>query len=92
MMPIIIWAAIITLSCYALAMILALLRLFSGPASQDRILVADFIYNIGMLCVLVLGIYYNSSVYYEIAFIMVLFGFISSVSMAKFLIRGEVIE
>jgi len=92
MMPIVTWAAIITLSCYGLAMILALYRLFSGPASQDRILAADFIYNVAMLCVLVLGIYYNNTVYYEMAFIMVLFGFVSSVSMAKFLIRGEVIE
>lgn len=92
MMPIVTWAAAITLFCYVLAMILALYRMFIGPASQDRILAADFIYNIAMLSVLALGIYYNSSVYYEMAFIMVLFGFVSSIAMAKFLIRGEVIE
>ncbi|MGL4666509.1 MAG: K+/H+ antiporter subunit F [Saezia sp.] len=92
MMPMMTGVVIITLLCYALAMLIATYRLFAGPASQDRILAADFIYIVGMLSVLVLGIYYNSAVYYEMAFIMALFGFVSSICMAKFLIRGEVIE
>lgn len=92
MMPILHWAVLITLSSYAIAMILAMLRLLLGPSSQDRILAADFIYNVGTLFILVLSIYFVSITYYEIAFLMALFGFISSVSLAKFLIRGEVIE
>jgi multicomponent K+:H+ antiporter subunit F len=30
--------------------------------------------------------------YFEGAFLMVLFGFVSSIALAKFLLRGEVIE
>lgn len=92
MMPILHWAVIITLSSYVIAMVLATVRMLLGPSSQDRILAADFIYNVGTLFILVLSIYFVSITYYEIAFLMALFGFISSVSLAKFLIRGEVIE
>ena len=81
-----------TLVCYALAIALATLRLLRGPSAQDRIQAVDFIYVNGMLVVLVLGIRYASSMYFEAALLMALFGFVSSTALAKFLFRGEVIE
>lgn len=47
--------------------------------------------GIGMLTMLVLAIRYDSEMYFEGAMVMVLFGFVGSVAMAKFLLRGEVI-
>jgi multicomponent K+:H+ antiporter subunit F len=41
---------------------------------------------------LALAIRYDSSMYFEGALLMALFGFVSSAAMAKFLLRGEVIE
>lgn len=81
-----------TLVCFALAIALATLRLMRGPSAQDRIQALDFIYVNGMLVVLVLGIRYASSMYFEAALLMALFGFVSSTALAKFLFRGEVIE
>lgn len=82
----------LTLVLYALAMGVALMRLARGPAAQDRVLALDFLYVVGMLTMLVLAIRYDSSMYFEAALLMVLFGFVSSVALAKFLLRGEVIE
>ncbi len=81
-----------TLVLYALAMVLGLLRLARGPSAQDRVLALDFIYVVGMLVMLVLAIRFDSSMYFEGALLMVLFGFVGSVAMAKFLLRGEAIE
>ncbi len=81
-----------TLVMYALAMAVAMLRLMRGPAAQDRVLALDFVYVVGMLVMLVLAIRYESEMYFEGAMLMVLFGFVSSVALAKFLLRGEVIE
>lgn len=81
-----------TLMLYALAMALGLLRLARGPSAQDRVLALDFIYLVGMLVMLVLAIRFDSSMYFEGALLMVLFGFVGSVAMAKFLLRGEAIE
>ena len=73
-------------------MLLALWRMLRGPAAQDRVLALDLIYIIGMLIALVIGLRYTSSMYFEAALLIALFGFVSSAAMGKFLLRGEVIE
>ena len=90
--PILMYAVYITLCCYGIAIIISLFRLFKGPASQDQILIADFIYNISLLIVLVLGIRSVSTMYFEVVLLMALFGFVSTMAFSKFLLRGEVIE
>jgi multicomponent K+:H+ antiporter subunit F len=67
-------------------------RLVKGPRAQDRVLALDLLYLHGMLFMLVLGIHHASDTYFEGALLIALFGFVSSSAMAKFLLRGEVIE
>lgn len=78
--------------CFMLAMLLALVRLFLGPSAQDRVLAFDTMYINGMLTLLMLGIRSHSGVYFDMALLIALFGFVSSIALAKFLLRGEVIE
>lgn len=85
-------AVTLTLVMYALAIGVALLRLFRGPRAHDRVLALDFIFAVAMLVMLALAIRYDSSMYFEGALLMALFGFLSSAALAKFLLRGEVIE
>jgi multicomponent K+:H+ antiporter subunit F len=92
MSPLLSTAIGVTLVLYALAMAIGLLRLVQGPSAQDRVLALDFVYVVGMLVMLVLGIRADSEMYFEGAMLMVLFGFVGSLAMAKFLLRGEVIE
>ncbi|MCA0243947.1 MAG: K+/H+ antiporter subunit F [Proteobacteria bacterium] len=92
MSPWLSWAITATLVLYFGAMGVAAWRLFRGPAAQDRVLALDFIYVVGMLAMLVLAIRYDSEMYFEGALLMALFGFVSSMALAKFLLRGEVIE
>lgn len=92
MSPILAIAISVTLMLYAIAMVFGLMRLLRGPSAQDRVLALDFMYVVGMLVMLVLAIRFESSMYFEGALLMVLFGFVGSVAMAKFLLRGEAIE
>lgn len=85
-------ATTVTMLLYAVAMVLALVRLLRGPRAQDRVLASDFVFIVGMLMMLVLAIRYNSPMYFEGALLMAMFGFVGSMAMAKFLLRGEVIE
>ena len=85
-------AVSLTLVLYALAMALALARVLRGPSAQDRVLALDFVYVVALLAMLVLSIGYASSMYFDAALLMALFGFVGSAAMAKFLLRGEVIE
>ena len=78
--------------CVVLAMLCTLLRLFRGPRAQDRALALDSFYIQGMLVLLLLGIRSSSTFYFDMALLIALFGFVGTTALAKFLLRGEVIE
>lgn len=76
----------------ALAMCFSAYRLFRGPRAQDRVTSIDSLYINGLLSVLVLGIRTGSTAYFEAALIIAVAAFASTSALAKFLMRGEVIE
>jgi multicomponent K+:H+ antiporter subunit F len=86
------WAVGFALAAFALGMLGATVLLLRGPAAHDRVLALDTLYVNGMLMVLTLGIRFGSRVYFDIALLMALIGFVGSAAMAKFLLRGEVME
>jgi multicomponent K+:H+ antiporter subunit F len=76
----------------ALAMACAAARLIIGPGAQDRVLALDTLYVNAMLLILVLGMREASHLYFEAALVIAMLGFVSTAALAKFLLRGEVIE
>ena len=86
------FAATFASACVVVAMIFAALRIFLGPRAQDRVLAFDTLYINGMLTLLLLGIRSSSSLYFDMALLIALFGFVGTIALAKFLLRGEVIE
>ena len=80
------------LVCVLVAMLLCALRLVLGPSAHDRVLALDTLWMTGMVLALVLGIRFGTQVYFEVAVLIALVGFVSTVAMAKFLMRGEIIE
>ncbi|HLU79475.1 MAG TPA: K+/H+ antiporter subunit F [Burkholderiaceae bacterium] len=85
-------ALFFALGCFVLAICMAVYRLAVGPSMADRVLALDAMYINGMLTLLTLGLRFGSSLYFDIALLICMFGFVGSVAMAKFLLRGEVIE
>mgnify|MGYP001270424434 CR=1 FL=1 len=75
-----------------LAMACAAWRMLRGPRAQDRVLALDTLYVNAMLLLLVFGIRSGSTLYFEAALVIALVGFIATAALAKFLMRGEVIE
>jgi multicomponent K+:H+ antiporter subunit F len=88
----IIWSILIAQVMLAFAMAFALYRIIKGPRAQDRILGLDTLYINAMLMLVAFGIRTANTVYFEIALIIALLGFVSSIAFAKFIMRGEVIE
>ena len=82
-------AAQILLGC---AMACAAIRILWGPRAQDLVVGLDSLYVNAMLLLLAFGIRTGSTLYFEAALIIALLGFVSTVALAKFLLRGEVIE
>lgn len=92
MSPLLSVATGFALGCYAVASLLVVFRLIRGPRAQDRVFALDLLYCHAMLVMLVFGIRQSSDTYFEAALLIALLSFVSSSAMAKFILRGEVIE
>jgi multicomponent K+:H+ antiporter subunit F len=86
------WSIIIAQVLLALAMLATLWRLLVGPRAQDRVLSLDSLYVIAMLMLVTFGMRVGTVIYFEVALLIGLLGFVGTVALAKFLMRGEVIE
>lgn len=75
-----------------LAMTCAVFRALRGPRAQDRVLALDALYIVAMLLLLTYGIQTGRTLYFEAALVIGLLGFTGTVALAKFIMRGEVIE
>jgi multicomponent K+:H+ antiporter subunit F len=86
------WSMLIAQLMLATAMIITVIRMFRGPRAQDRVLALDVLYITAMLLLITFGIRSGVIIYFEAALIIGLLGFVATVALAKFLMRGEVIE
>ena len=86
------WALLLSEGLLACALVLATVRVIFGPRAQDRILGLDTAYVNAMLLLLVIGIDTGSRLFFELALVIGLLSFVTTVALAKFLLRGEVIE
>lgn len=82
------WAQI----ALAISACFACVRLFKGPRAQDRVLALDTLYFCAMLILVVTGARLGTPFFYEASMVIGVIGFVATVTGAKFLIRGEVIE
>ncbi len=89
---ILIWSLTIAQVLLALAMACATFRMIWGPRAQDRVLGLDALYVNAMLLLLIFGIRSGSTLYFEAALVIACLGFVGTAALAKFLMRGEVIE
>lgn len=75
-----------------LAIVCAAVRLMLGPRAQDRVLAVDTLYVNAMLLILTHGLRTGNPYVFESALVIAVLGFVSTAALAKFLLRGEVIE
>jgi len=85
-------AIMFAIACFSLALLLNLWRLARGPLVADRILALDTM-TINTIALIVLaGIRWDSALYFEAALMFAMVGFVSTVALCRFLLRGDVIE
>ena len=85
-------AVIIAFVCIAAALLLNFWRLIRGPSLPDRILALDTMYINTVALLVLFGIYQGLTVFFEAALIIALMGFVSTVALCKYLLRGDIIE
>jgi multicomponent K+:H+ antiporter subunit F len=85
-------ALVFASGCFAVALLMDLVRIVRGPDSADRILALDtMVINVIALLVLY-GVWRGTAVYFEAAMLIAMVGFVSTVSYCRFILRGDIIE
>jgi len=77
---------------FVLALLLNLWRLLRGPALADRIIALDTMYVNALVLLVLAGLIYDSTDFFEAALVIALLGFVSTAVLAKFAARGDVAE
>ncbi|MGQ3285555.1 K+/H+ antiporter subunit F [Bosea sp. (in: a-proteobacteria)] len=85
-------ACLIALAAISLALLLNLYRLAVGPHALDRVLALDTMVINAIGLIVVLGIWFGVTIFFEAALLFAMVGFLSTVAFCKYLLRGNVIE
>ena len=85
-------ALTIAFGLFVLALLLNLYRLLRGPTLPDRALALDTMYINSIALIVLLGLYFASDMYFESALLIAMLGFVSTAALAKYLLRGDIIE
>jgi multicomponent K+:H+ antiporter subunit F len=80
------------IGAFGVALLLAAYRLLRGPTLPDRILGLDTLYINTMALLVLLGIRFDTALYFEAALVIAMLGFVSTVVLSKFLLRGDIVE
>lgn len=71
---------------------LSFLRLLKGPDLPDRILALDTLYINAIALVVLLGLHLGSALYFEAALLIAVMGFVGTIGLSKYLLRGDIME
>lgn len=85
-------ALIIAFVAVAVAQIMSMIRLVLGPSTGDRILALDTMVVNAIGMIVLLGIWQGTRLYFEVSLIIAMLGFVSTVALARFVLRGDIIE
>ncbi len=75
-----------------ISILLSFARLLRGPDLPDRILALDTLYINAIALVILLGLHLNSALYFEAALLIAVMGFVGTIGLCKYLLRGDIME
>ncbi|WP_299141220.1 K+/H+ antiporter subunit F [uncultured Tateyamaria sp.] len=85
-------AIIVAFAALAIGQVFSMIRLVLGPSVGDRILALDTMVINALGLVVVLGIRQGVQIYFEISLLIAMLGFVSTVALTRFVLRGDIIE
>ncbi|MDN3378000.1 MULTISPECIES: K+/H+ antiporter subunit F [unclassified Pseudoalteromonas] len=83
---------LIVFAMIGLSLLLNLWRLVVGPSVPDRILALDTMYINTIALIILYGMNMGTGLYFEAALLIAMLGFVSTVAVCKYLLRGDIIE
>jgi len=75
-----------------IALILNIYRIIIGPTLSDRILALDTLSINAIALIILVSLFLDTALYFEAALLIALMGFIATVALSKYLLRGDIME
>lgn len=85
-------ALYIAFTLVGVALLLNFWRLLTGPETTDRILALDTLYINSVALLVLFGMHLDSPVYFQAALLIAMMGFVGTVALCKYMLRGDIIE
>ena len=83
---------LIVYAMIAISLLLNLWRLIVGPSVPDRILALDTMFINTIALIILYGMSMDTGLYFEAALLIAMLGFVSTVAVCKYFLRGDIIE
>ncbi len=83
---------LIVFAMIGVSLLLNLWRLVVGTSIPDRILALDTMYINTIALIILYGMSMGTALYFEAALLIAMLGFVSTVAVCKYLLRGDIIE
>jgi multicomponent K+:H+ antiporter subunit F len=82
----------VALAMMGVALLFNLVRLLRGPAAVDRVAALDTMYVNALALLVLLGVWSDSPLYFEAGLVIAMLGFVGTIALCRFLLRGRIIE
>ncbi len=79
-------------ACFGSGLLMNLWKIATARSIGDRVLALDTMVINAIALMILYGVSYGTGVYFEAVIIIAMFGFVSTVAYARFVLRGNIIE
>lgn len=86
------YATITAIVLISIALALNFYRMAIGPRMMDRVVALDTMYINAIALIVLFGIYLRSTLYFEAALLIAMMGFVGTVALSKYFLRGDIME
>lgn len=86
------YALLFAFGCFGTALLLNLWKIITAEGVGDRVLALDTLVINAIAVLVLVGIQEGTEVFFEATMIIAMFGFVSTVAYARFMLRGNIIE
>ena len=82
----------VALACIVVTIVITLYRMVVGPTWGDRITALDFMSTSLAVLTVIIALRTEETAFLDVAIVISVLGFLSTVALAQFLLSGQVVE
>lgn len=82
----------IAFTMITIALLLNIYRIIMGPSLHDRVLALDTLSINAIALIILVSFFLDTALYFEAALLIAIMGFVATVALSKYILRGDIME